>query len=448
MEISNKYEFLILISITSLFLLINGIEDVAAVNTSNIYVSTHGNDNWNGLSPIYNSTTGYGPKKTIKKAVSFASTNATLHIASGTYKEYKIIISKNLNIIGEDEDNTIINGISSGRMFKITSGAKVTISNLTLTKGINNMYDGCGGGAILNNGILTLNNCKITNNVATYAGGALFNWGTLQINNCIIQGNKVTKGHGGAILNEGTLSVIDSVLRYNQAYNGGSIYNDGQLTIINNIIYKNTATKWGGGALCNYGRATVTYSKLIYNTASYGGAIYNYNFLSIIFSQIIGNTATSGSAIKSSSGIVYAKSNWWGSNSNSSKLISGNIVITPWLSSPLGSVPIITGSNPADGAVNVSIDKVILIYFNKIIKKGNNVIYLKNSSGTIIPITTTINGSVLTINHPSLLKSIKYTVILHTGCITDQYDSPLQLTSISFSTGPLPVATSYKVTQQ
>ncbi len=182
-----------------------GLSTSAAANTS-IYVSTHGNDNWNGLNSTYISGVN-GPKATIKNAVSTVSSGGTVHIASGTYKEHNIIINRNMNIIGENPINTIINGTRSGRIFNITSGV-VTIANLRLTgNGLSYNY----GGAIYNNGILTVINSIFTNNNATSTfseGGAIENYGTLTLKEVASQNNtaagscytsKFTYGEGGAI---------------------------------------------------------------------------------------------------------------------------------------------------------------------------------------------------------------------------------------------------------
>ncbi len=126
-------------------------------NTSQIYVNTQGNNTWDGLSPTYNNTTGSGPKATINNATGTVATNGTINIAQGTYNEYGINIDTNMTIIGENQKNAIINGTNSGPIFNIPSGVNLTINNLTLTNG--NNYD---GGAIYNDGTLTVNNCTFT----------------------------------------------------------------------------------------------------------------------------------------------------------------------------------------------------------------------------------------------------------------------------------------------
>lgn len=115
--------FLLIIGFVIIFSL-NTNTSAAAV-TSNTYVnSATGNDAWNGNSPVH--TSGItGPKKTIKNAVNTAANYGTIKIAKGTYREYGIIIRKNMNIQGESQTNTIIDGRSSGRIFTINSALRV-----------------------------------------------------------------------------------------------------------------------------------------------------------------------------------------------------------------------------------------------------------------------------------------------------------------------------------
>lgn len=103
--------------------------------------------------------------------------------------------------------------------------------------------------------------------------------------------------------------------------------------------------------------------------------------------------------------------------------------------------PTITGSDPANNAVNVPLAKVITVNFNKDIKAGNNNIELKSSTGTIIPITISILGSVLTINHSGdFVSGTKYSLIFHTGCLTDLDGNLMKSTIRYFSTPPTVVS--------
>ncbi|MCE7698033.1 MAG: Ig-like domain-containing protein, partial [Methanobacterium paludis] len=85
-----------------------------------------------------------------------------------------------------------------------------------------------------------------------------------------------------------------------------------------------------------------------------------------------------------------------------------------------GTSPTVKSSNPANSATNIALTKVITITFSEAIKEGNKWIELVNSHGQIIPITTSISGSTLTITPTNnLTTAIKYTVLIHTGSITD-----------------------------
>ena len=98
--------------------------------------------------------------------------------------------------------------------------------------------------------------------------------------------------------------------------------------------------------------------------------------------------------------------------------------------------PKIVSSNPASNAVYVPTNQVITITFNKLITAGTRWIELKNSNGILIPITISISGNVLTITHPVLGYS-KYSLMLHTGSITDRTGNNLAVCGFSFTVNKL-----------
>ena len=248
-----------------------GLSTVSAAtpgNNSTMYVSTTGNDTWDGQSTTYNNKTGSGPKATIKNATTIVAENGTVYIANGTYNESGIYIDKNMNIIGESQSGTIINGQKSGySIFTIASGVTVTITNLTLTNGTAEEY----GGAIYNCGNLTVNNSTFTNNTANGCGGAIYNYGTLIVGNSTFTSNTGNQYGGGAITNFKTLTVGNSTFTNNQSHgsnvSGGAIRNfAGTLTVGNSTFTGNTAHN--GGAIYNCGgSSTVGNSTFTGNTA-------------------------------------------------------------------------------------------------------------------------------------------------------------------------------------
>lgn len=264
-----------LLLLAVMMLSIVGIHSISAESISNIYVNTQGNDNWDGLSAAYNNNTGSGPKKTIKNALETVPIGGTIYIANGIYNEYDLIINKNIKIIGENQQDSIINANKQGKsILTVASGYDVDISTVTIAN-IDNVY--ANGGAIDNKGKLTINNCRFSENKVQF-GGAIYNCGTLSVNNSVFSKNLATID-GGAIDNvKGTLSLTNCIFDNNEAYGYGGAINsqEGILTINNSTLTKNSGDQ--GGAISNAGTATIIQSTITNNNARITGAIANMDW--------------------------------------------------------------------------------------------------------------------------------------------------------------------------
>ncbi|UTB33484.1 MAG: Ig-like domain-containing protein [Methanobacterium sp. ERen5] len=262
----------------------------SAASSSNIYVSTHGNDSWNGLNSTWINGTN-GPKATIKSATDAVEDNGTVHIADGTYNENNITLDKSMTIIGQNIDQTIVNGENTHWIFNIANNVNVALENLTLTNG----YSSGNGSAILNKGNLTVNDCAFTNNNA-YDGGAIYN----DHANCTVTDSTFTKNiaanMGGAIYNRyGICNVIDSTFTNNSAGIGGAIINYGGNCSVTGSTFNNNSVGLGGGAIENYGiLCDVTGCAFTNNSAKIGGAIDNEaGTCNVTSSNFINNTSKS-----------------------------------------------------------------------------------------------------------------------------------------------------------
>ena len=142
--------------ISFLFLIIIFTNTVSA-ESSIIYVNdSGGNDSWTGETAIWDGSTLLGPKKSIRNATGTVTDGGTVNIANGQYTgtdNTNITIDKNMSIIGQSRENTIINGTNNAGIFLIQDGVTVLIQNLTLANGNED-----SGGAILNIGNLTVLN--------------------------------------------------------------------------------------------------------------------------------------------------------------------------------------------------------------------------------------------------------------------------------------------------
>ena len=241
--------------------------------------------------------------KTIGHTIPLAVSGDSVMVAAATYTE-NLTIGINLNVIGSGASTTIIDGASAGRVINIpNTSSSVTLSNLTIRNGLLG-GPGVGKGADYNTGILTINNCTITNNqahrVSGNSGGGIHNAGTLTINNSAVSQNRafVIRG-GGGIYNSGSLTINNSTLTGNSASVGGGV-SGGTITINRSTLSANTA--YVGGAISS-GALVIVNSTLSGNAASkQGGGVNNTGALNVFSSTFSGNSAAQGGEIFNNGG--------------------------------------------------------------------------------------------------------------------------------------------------
>ena len=279
----------LLVFVGLLLIFSNGIGSVSAASGNTIYVNgSSGNDTWNGLSAVYTGD-NTGPKATINDAVGSVVNDGTVYIAQGTYNETNIIINKNMSIVGENQQNTIIDAQGQGQIFSITPGVTVVISNLTLTD-----VSSSSNGAINNNGNLIVNQTTFTNNDAASTGGAISNSNTLTV----IDSNFINNGAeiGGAICNFNVLTVTGSNFINNEAEMGGAIYNDQNSMTVTDSNFTNNTGDYYAGAIFSTDTLNIIQSNFTGNSAYDGGAIWGSD-INIDNSNFINNMACQGGAI-------------------------------------------------------------------------------------------------------------------------------------------------------
>ncbi len=118
------------------------------------------------------------------------------------------------------------------------------------------------------------------------------------------------------------------------------------------------------------------------------------------------------------------------------KDLAGNPVALKLSRFSVGSPPKVTKVDPVNGATKVARNKPIKVTFNENIKASSSYwIELKVSNGASVNIGKSISGKVLTVTHPRLAANTKYTLILHTGAVTDLAGNSLALKTYIFTTG-------------
>lgn len=241
----------------------------------------------------------------LREAIGCASIGDTIIFDDGLFGGTIALSGRQLEIYyGIRIDASSIGGITidaggKSRVFEITGGGETNPVELIGLTIIGGNVDNDGGGIYCHDGILTMMNCTVSENISVWHGGGIFNdHGALTLTDSTISGN--TALDGGGILNEsGTLTLIGSTVSGNTAYGsdgsyGGGIYNElGTVTMTDSTVSENTASS-GGGIYNYYSTLTFTNSTVSGNTANYsGGGIYNVvnSTLTITDSTVSNNTA-------------------------------------------------------------------------------------------------------------------------------------------------------------
>jgi hypothetical protein len=229
---------------------------------NDLFVSPDGDDANSGLS-------SNDPLKTINLAVRNIASNAenprTVHLASGIYSKsqnqqlFAIGCKANVNIIGADMNNTIIDGELEGLPFFYTGSGYVnsTIRNLTFTNGI--YYNSLS--MIYYSDSIRFENINIQNGIITESGAAINSstaGGNVQLKNVTVNNTETQDGgNAGAWFNGTTFfKAVDCTFSNNTsigstAFSAG-LYamSSGDIIVENCEFYDNSATGtvWEGYA--------------------------------------------------------------------------------------------------------------------------------------------------------------------------------------------------------
>jgi len=177
------------------------------------------------------------------------------------------------------------------------------------------------GGAIYNEGTLTVSNCFFNDNSAN-VGGGIYNNGSLTVNSCEFEYNSATDG--GGIFNNDTMRISNSDFNLNSGEYGAAVFQDGNPSSITDSSFLNSTGSalacggvltvtgctfdsnnnpgnFPGGAITNTGNGNLTVNSSTFsnNSGYQGGAIYNAAVL------IANNSTFSGNAAQVEGGAIF-----------------------------------------------------------------------------------------------------------------------------------------------
>ena len=136
------------------------------------------------------------------------------------------------NTIVDGGGKITLSGGNSSRLFYVNGGAALTLKNLTVTRGF---YDG-DGGAIRNDGTLTITNCTFSLNETTLngSGGAMLLWGgtVMTMTNSSVNNNSAQDGGAVFVHVASHFTAINSTIADNVGYaDNAAINSEGTLTL-------------------------------------------------------------------------------------------------------------------------------------------------------------------------------------------------------------------------
>lgn len=259
------------------------------------------------------------------------------------------------------------------------------------------------GGAIFNSddktgakGELTLNKVDLKDNKANF-GGAIWNEGTLTVTGGSFEGNTATSAAGAIYNADGAKLTVDGVsFKENTAKFGGAINNGewGQIKLITNSVFdgneatlENTAAR-DGGAILNRGTiesiadSTFTNNK----TSGAGGAILNKDGASLTFNGT--NTFTNNTAAGKANDIH---------NSGTITVASGTTTLGSGYSQDAGSLTVQGGAALESlGTMEISGGSVAF--------KDNSLFAVNGNALTGDNAAITVNGGTLTVEKNARLR--------------------------------------------
>jgi hypothetical protein len=252
------------------------------------------------------------PGQTLQEAINAASNGDTIIIADASTCAGNFDVNRPLTIRAATAAGATLDGlgVNAGPVVSVTTGAAVTLQDLTITGGINAAPNsGYGGGVFVGGAAVTIVDSTITGNSAD-SGAGIYSGGTLVVdggaitgNTSIINGGGVfsnltatlsgvsigtaaqpnTAGDGGGVYNQSpgnmtidSATVIDSNTATAVTGGGGGIWNDGTLALTNAVVNLNVATDAGGGIdNISGGTLTITNSEITRNSAKVAGGVLN-----------------------------------------------------------------------------------------------------------------------------------------------------------------------------
>ena len=212
-----------------------------------------------------------------------SSLNSYVYIKNGEYKiNEEIELTKDITIIGQSSQATILDAQNQCSIFKLTTKSKIALVNLTLKNadGDAALFLDYGDNVIVDNCIFE-NNAKGAICHKSYFGDLVLN-----VTNSIFT-NNYNKDGGAININRGALNVTNSIFKNNaaptgdsDASQGGAIYAGGgtlKTVYIDNCVFINNSATHGSAISDSADSEFYVFNSIFTNNTSPGNSKYNLN---------------------------------------------------------------------------------------------------------------------------------------------------------------------------
>lgn len=350
-----KLFFFTLTSLLGVFLTVGAVLLASAAATDR-YVAPTGTDSGNNCANPNN------PCATLLHAVQQTDAGDTVIVAAGWYSETDTIrLFRDMTIQGADLATTILSAPNDPDVWhalQVYGEVTATVRGLTIRNADRN--------GVSNLGTLTLEQVAIVDNRGVLGGGGIYNNGTLTILDSLIVNNLAMGSVAAGLLNFGQAEIYRTAFIGNQTDSpstyGGGLHNQGQLTLENVTFALNQA---GSGTAISNGGGVITMTHVtIANNASLlpspedAQAITNNGGQIYIANSLIGdngpNQQCTGDVIPVSLGGNLDFSNSCGFNQPTDQINTYPLPLT-LVSSPLNPLPMVFELLPNSPAINAAV---------------------------------------------------------------------------------------------
>jgi fibronectin-binding autotransporter adhesin len=213
----------------------------------------------------------------LREAIAYAAPGATIRFSPNLageiffMNEGPLLLFQSVTIDGEDH-LPLLHGNGVNRIFDVRIHTPAKLQHLNLTGGV----VAGSGGAIFNEGELTLDHIMISDCRAS-GGGAIFSEADsrLDINNFRFAHNESTTSGGACLLTHGgNYAFSRGTFHGNSAGGGGAISGQGVM-LIDRVTFSDNRANENGGAISFFDHCSIANSTISGNSARRGGGIFH-----------------------------------------------------------------------------------------------------------------------------------------------------------------------------